>query len=391
MSRVTIVGAGLGGLMTGALLAKKGFDVTVFERMNFLGGRFTSFEKDGVPIPTGAVHMIPHRKGPMKQILLDRLNLPLRLIDAGRPAIINKNGDEIDLGGIDAAKLFLKSMLRFSSAKRIMDSIYEFSIGLKGSEIPLRDRIAFMRRISSFSHHVTPQGGVKSVIDALVKSIRENNGTIRINHEVTSIKPMDHGGFEVEVESEHCRSEYVVANCSPQVLFGLLGNEARQLGPSFAQRVADNKPVPGIKIAVVCNHRVCPSSITFTPFLGVISGFSEPTIADPELAGQGRHLILSHQELEAGPIGEQIEVAMEDFRRFIPDFDESCRIVSTHVYRGVHPVNHASQCQDFEPVTDIQGLYLVGDGVKPRGYIMTEGVAKSVEIAVEEIAGGIRD
>jgi phytoene dehydrogenase-like protein len=377
--------------MTGALLAEKGFDVTMFERMNFLGGRFTSFEKDGVPIPTGAVHMIPHRKGPMKQILIDRLNLPVRLIDAGRPAIINKNGDEIELGGIDAAKLFLKSVLRFSSAKRIMDSIYEFSIGLKGAEIPLRDRIAFMRRIGSFSHHVTPEGGVKSVVDALVKSIRENNGGIRINHEVTSIKPMDEGGFEVEVESERYRSEHVVANCSPSVLFGLLSNEATLLGPSFARRVAENRPVPGIKIVVVCSHRICPSSITFTPFLKVISGFSEPTIADPELAGQGRHLILSHQELESGPIEDQIELGIEDFRTFIPDFDESCRIVSTHVYKGVYPVNHASQGQDFKPVTNIPGLYLVGDGVKPRGYIMTEGVAKSVEIAVGKIVGGVWD
>jgi phytoene dehydrogenase-like protein len=146
--------------------------------------------------------------------------------------------------------------------------------------------------------------------------------------------------------------------------------------------------VPGIKLAFVCSHRVCPSSITFTPFLDVISGFSEPTIADPELAGRSRHLVLSHQELGSGPIGQQIDQAIGDFRRFIPDFDESCKIVSTHVYRGVYPVNHASQGQDFKPVTEVKGLYLVGDGVKPRGYIMTEGVAKSVEIAVDAITGG---
>ncbi|UCE11368.1 MAG: NAD(P)/FAD-dependent oxidoreductase [Candidatus Thorarchaeota archaeon] len=374
--------------MSGALLGQKGFRVNILERMNFIGGRFTSFEKDGVPIPTGAVHMIPHRKGPMKQILVDKLNLPIELIDAGRPAIVNEKGEGIELGGLDAAKLFLKSLMGFSSAKRAMDSIYEFSIGLKGSRIPLLDRFAFMRRIGSYSHHVTPKGGVKSVIDALASSIRESGGRIRINHNVISVKPIDEGGFEVTTEGENYRSDIVIANCSPAVLFRLLGGEARLLGSSFERKVTECEPVPGIKIAVVCNHRVCPSSITFTPFLQVISGFSEPTIADPELAGEGRHLIMSHQEVGPGSLYDQIERAMEDFREFIPNFQDSCKVVSTHVYRDVYPVNHASQGQDFRPITRIQGLYLVGDGVKPRGYIMTEGVAKSAEIAVKAIFGG---
>ncbi len=387
ITEVMIVGAGLGGLLTGAILSREGYKVTILERLNFIGGRFTSFDKDGVPIPTGAVHMIPCRWGPMKRTLIDRLGLPIDLIDIGRPAIIGKDGEQIELGASGATKLFIKSLLRFSYATRVMNSIYEFSMGLKGHEIPLRERVAFMLRAREYSHHVTPRGGTKTVIDALVKDIRDNNGIISINHEVESIRVVD-SGFKTNARGNEFSSDIVVANCRPPALFSLLGDDSKKLGSGFRKRVEKNRPVPGIKVAVVCDHRVCPSSITFTPFLQVISGFSEPTVADPELAG-GKHLLLSHQELRPGPVDEQINAAIEDFRRFIPDFDESCQVIATQVFRGVYPVNHASQGHDFAPVTAIPGLCIVGDGVKPKGHIMTEGVARSVEIAIDHILGGV--
>lgn len=109
-------------------------------------------------------------------------------------------------------------------------------------------------------------------------------------------------------------------------------------------------------------------------------------MADPEMAS-GKHLILSHQEIRPGPIKPQINNALDDFKSIIPDFDSSCKTVAIQLFRRQYPVNHASQGNDFRPITKIHGLYLVGDGVKPRGHIMTEGVAKSVEITVDNIMG----
>ena len=57
--KIGIVGAGLGGLLTGALLSNK-HDVVVFEKLPFLGGRFTNLEYEGFQLTTGALHMIPH-------------------------------------------------------------------------------------------------------------------------------------------------------------------------------------------------------------------------------------------------------------------------------------------------------------------------------------------
>jgi len=51
--RVVIIGAGIGGIATANLLAKKGYDVTVAEQKSTPGGRAGKLEKDGFTFDTG--------------------------------------------------------------------------------------------------------------------------------------------------------------------------------------------------------------------------------------------------------------------------------------------------------------------------------------------------
>jgi protoporphyrinogen/coproporphyrinogen III oxidase len=53
MKRVAIVGAGISGLTTGALLKRSGFDVTVFEAAEAPGGNVQTVRKDGYTIEQG--------------------------------------------------------------------------------------------------------------------------------------------------------------------------------------------------------------------------------------------------------------------------------------------------------------------------------------------------
>lgn len=45
---VLIIGGGLGGLMTGALLAKEGYRITVLEKNAIIGGGLQNFCREGV-------------------------------------------------------------------------------------------------------------------------------------------------------------------------------------------------------------------------------------------------------------------------------------------------------------------------------------------------------
>jgi len=53
---VVIVGAGLGGMVSGALLSKRGFKVLILEKSKEIGGRAISVEKDGFILDYG-IHL----------------------------------------------------------------------------------------------------------------------------------------------------------------------------------------------------------------------------------------------------------------------------------------------------------------------------------------------
>lgn len=57
MKKCIIIGSGLGGLSTGVILAKNGYDVTILEQANQIGGCLQCFQRDGVKFETG-MHFI---------------------------------------------------------------------------------------------------------------------------------------------------------------------------------------------------------------------------------------------------------------------------------------------------------------------------------------------
>ena len=53
MKSCIVIGGGLGGLVTGALLAKEGYRITVLEKNAIIGGGLQTFKRNGVNFPTG--------------------------------------------------------------------------------------------------------------------------------------------------------------------------------------------------------------------------------------------------------------------------------------------------------------------------------------------------
>ena len=52
---VAIIGSGIGGLCSAALLAHRGYKVVLVETLERLGGRFSTIEYEGFKITTGAL------------------------------------------------------------------------------------------------------------------------------------------------------------------------------------------------------------------------------------------------------------------------------------------------------------------------------------------------
>lgn len=72
---VIIVGGGVGGTAVGALLAHKGFQIQLFDKNSLIGGRCTTYQKEGFKIDVG-VHLFGEgAKGPLQQIT-EMLGMP---------------------------------------------------------------------------------------------------------------------------------------------------------------------------------------------------------------------------------------------------------------------------------------------------------------------------
>src|SRR5450759_5153634 len=67
-SKVVVIGSGVGGSGCAALLAQKGFDVTVLERNSSPGGKAASFERDGFTCDTGVHAVGSGDSGPLGDI-----------------------------------------------------------------------------------------------------------------------------------------------------------------------------------------------------------------------------------------------------------------------------------------------------------------------------------
>ncbi|MFY0406431.1 phytoene desaturase family protein [Solicola sp. PLA-1-18] len=157
MSRVVVIGAGLGGLAAAARLAASGHDVTVLEQAARVGGKLGTHERDGFVFDTGpSLVTMPHllrelfddTGGPLEDVLsLRRLDVACRYRFP--------DGTVLDLpGDLDAVPAALDAALGdgtgaqwsafLDRAERIWDATHEAFLE---SPIGPRDLLRLSRRV----------------------------------------------------------------------------------------------------------------------------------------------------------------------------------------------------------------------------------------------------
>ncbi|MFX1387805.1 MAG: FAD-dependent oxidoreductase, partial [Promethearchaeota archaeon] len=61
---IVIIGGGIGGTAIGAILTAKGFKILLIEKNKFIGGRCSSYEKEGFKIDVGVHSFGRSGRGP---------------------------------------------------------------------------------------------------------------------------------------------------------------------------------------------------------------------------------------------------------------------------------------------------------------------------------------
>jgi phytoene dehydrogenase-like protein len=425
---VIVIGAGLGGLLSAAQLLQRGKQVAIVERLPHSGGRFTAKTFQGAQISTGAVHMVPFGSSGVLARMLRRLRVPHRFFDADVFGSFHVHGKQIRSRGLlGLFKVFgprqffwfarigyLMFLRRLPKAQRSLPfdqwleqhidvhrnrelaaffaSISRFALSLELRQVSTEEVIKTTKHMFRFGAPAIVEGGCGALTKALEQYVIERGGDLRLHHDVVQILHANNQVIGVRACDKSHKEEslflapLVVSDIGPRSTSALLHN--RQITQAVVlkqqtKHMIASEPAPeaiGLKVHMLSDVSLIPhKGIMYCLDTQRIAGMVQPTNFDPGLAPSGKHLLISHQVIQSEDIDEEKRLALADLRMLFGEmFEQHCRILTMSVYRGEWPVNRIAQGADVPSNTSVQGLYLVGDAVKPSGYLMVEGVAQSV-------------
>jgi phytoene dehydrogenase-like protein/NAD-dependent dihydropyrimidine dehydrogenase PreA subunit len=397
-----VVGAGIGGLMAGAALARAGHSVAVFEKLSFPGGRYTEITYRGAAVTTGAwtslgpkshigrfvadvgieldyvslgdvglteQYSIRFPDGRHYPSLLDLLTPNarrawLRAIAVGR----RRSPDEV------SAHDFLASYSEDPDLLAAVDAIAATASGLNSQHMPASEYVQItLDARDAGPDFAMPAGGVRSIIRELTHTLRQAGGDLFLRTPVARVLVND--GTVTGIETEDGRqveTGVVLHNGGPGRLVKLVG--AANLPPEYLNRLRGLKGVDCAALFCATRQPLFDDApILMTPGCQRVVGVFAPTRLDPGLSREGLHLYDAFFPVYDEDRRAELELALADMRALFPHFDETSVWHVPMFFTGAWPGTESGQTfgqtgeDRLDPVTPIQGLYLVGMDVKGSG------------------------
>jgi len=438
---VVVVGSGIGGLATGALLAHWGYKTLVVEKLSQIGGRCSTEEFEGFKLPTGA--MAIHKGGGMGEVF-NEIGSELELImipplywriggtDYKMPPkgsvtmmldIINKL--ETDraklLGGLAKAVASEKIMGAFRKgtgtpekeamtfrdwllqytdnylAHEIFDAIITTIAGGHSYEMPAASVFGWFVKMSGARNVGYPPHGHLVEMEKLANAVRSNGDVWtdcpakRIVVEGGKAKGIvvEKDGNEIEIASQ-----LVVSNATPKKTVDLAGEGKFDEGYLRMMRLR-HKPQPTTITFVASDVPLWPESgesaiLMLTGTRRITSIVPISNIA-PGLAPPGQHVFFAfgsprsfmvHMNAEE----EQRQITL-DLQEQLPLFEKHGRIlkIESHDIDHDFPAVFAYPGLGMPIETPVKDLYNVGDPILPVGLVGSTGAVDSAWRAAEKI------
>jgi phytoene dehydrogenase-like protein len=279
MKNITIIGAGLGGLTAGALLAKEGQKVTILEQHNIVGGCATTFKRGDFTCEVGLHEMEGVHTNPMMVETFKKLGVyeHVEFVKANEFfSVTTKHGKFVMPDGVENVKKAL--LLKFPDEKKGIESYfktiqkiaesfeklltpswYHFAFFpflfwdillykpksvtdvldkiIKNEELKLilntnvqyysdsPDNLSFLlHAVAQYSYYQGGgwfiKGGSGRLSDYLAKVIKENGGEIITKATVTACEK-ERVSYRHKKESKSIASDIIISNLSPKQTYQL--------------------------------------------------------------------------------------------------------------------------------------------------------------------------
>jgi phytoene dehydrogenase-like protein len=416
---IVVLGGGVGGLVAAARVALAGRRPLLLEATDRLGGRFSTIEKDGYRLPTGAVAI--ETTGPFWQTFQDLgIDPDLRVPDP--PVMIHVRGRDLRPGaavwqhmikrvtkaagsiaeGIarsrdsdtDDSMTLEQWVQRYTRSKTVgslFQSLAASIFTVNSDELPAGAFFRLLRETGGYkSFGYAPHGNVE-IANLIAEAVEARGGTVRTGWKATSLELRD-GRVSVVVATDSDGNEHrieaagVISNVGPRNTAALLAGT--EVAPLFAERVKGVETTSMLALAFSSDEELIPHpgiwAFTDTKRLCNLANLAATC---PELAPPGRTLYEAYacpRPSVGGMFDEEAERRLleEDLEKMIPGFRKA-DVVLFKAMRG--ETTPAQQCRPgYDPgiETPVANLVEVGDGVKPYGWIGTTACAETARLAV---------
>ena len=443
---VVAVGSGIGGLGSGAVLAYRGYRVLVVEKLNRIGGRYSTNLVEGFRLPTGA--MTIHRGGPGDEIFkqagvdVDLVPVPpLSYRIGGKDYVMPAKGsvtamlDIINKLEVDRTKLmgglmkeaasekimgaFRKSigesekqtmtfrdwLLQYTDnemAHSIFDSMACSMLGGHIYELPARQMFGWFVKMGGSRDVGVARYGNEIEMQKLVKVVKERGGDVWTDCPAKRIIVEGGRAKGVVVEKEgkelEVSGQVVISNAGPRKTVELAGQENFDEDYMRMMRIRV-KPHPVLVCYVGGDRPLWPES--GEPAILMLSGALRMHAVVPmgsiatELNPPGQYFtyVQFHPLTSFLPMNKEEErkAALAEMDEQFPGWEKHQRIL----YMEAMDISddlaemHA-QCGSEMPMeTPVKNLYNVGDGCMAWGYTgstaAADGALRLVEIVRKSI------
>lgn len=396
--KVAVIGAGLGGLTSAAILSQKGYKVDVYERLPFPGGRFTSINYKDYQISTGALHMIPHgKRGPLAQ-LLKQVGAEVEIEDSEPDGEALWEGERCSLRRKDfplsskirlAQWTLLYKLLRLDRpldkfedgldpfTANFLRSFLGWSLSVTSSDLKFSKFLSIGQKLEKYKGPGVPVGGCKSVTDSLIDVIKSNDGTVSLNRKVEGIISNDYTVKGLKVRGQDKHYDLVLSNLGHEATAKMLNDRG------YEQQLSNLEASSGIKFSISLDEPfVGHNGILFTPELERISGLNEVTNTDPHLAPGGKHLLMAHQPVLTSNLKYEIYSGLNELKNILKKY--KYEVIAIQSYSNGWPVNRVKAGSDIGNKTPYKNLYVVGDGAKGDD-IEVDGIAMGINNLMRDL------
>jgi phytoene dehydrogenase-like protein/ferredoxin len=397
-----VIGAGIGGLMAAAWLARHGRQVAVFEQLGFLGGRYTEIDYHGYKCSTGAWTPL----GPKSHIgrflaevgaevewisLRDRGNGPLSRYrfrdgrEAGSPLdLLDRAGQHAYLKMLidgrrgapsDASALeYVSEYADHPDLLAAIDATVATASGLHADVVPASEFIQItLDTHDAGQDFAYPVGGTRTLIKALSRVIRACGGSIFPRTPVQRIAVEDGTATGLVLNNgDYVAAGTVLHNAGPRRLTWLAGREHFPTG--YLARLDRLVPADCAAVSVGTTEPLWTGvPMLLTPGCDRVVGIFEPTFFDPGVAPPGHHLYDVFFPLHSPDRAAELALARADLRALFPHFDRALDLWVSQFFTGAWTGTESGQTfgqvgeARLAPATPTRNLYLVGMDVQGSG------------------------